>query len=67
MGLRSINHYQHFLMEQIIDQAINDMFVNVAEQNQLSTGDISPLDDMIIEDIKEQLQEVLQRFVEQNK
>jgi hypothetical protein len=54
-------------MEQIIDQAINDMFVNVAEQNQLSTGDISPLDDMIIDDIKEQLQEVLQRFVEQNK
>jgi hypothetical protein len=54
-------------MEQIIDQAINDMFMGVAKQNQLSTGDISPLDDMIIDDIKEQLQEVLQRFVEQNK
>lgn len=54
-------------MEQIIDQAINDMFVNVAEQNQLPTEDINPLDDIIIEDIKEQLQEVLQRFVEQNK
>jgi cobalamin-dependent methionine synthase I len=54
-------------MEQIIDQAINDMFVGVAQENGLSTGDISPLDDMIIEDIKEQLQELLQRFVEQNK
>lgn len=54
-------------MEQIIDQAINDMFVGVAQENGLSTGDISPLDDMIIEDIKEQLQELLQRFVEQNR
>lgn len=54
-------------MQDIIDQAINDMFVGVAKENGLLTGDISPLDDMIIDDIKEQLQEVLQRFVEQNK
>jgi hypothetical protein len=54
-------------MQEIIDQAINDMFVWVAKENGLSTVDISPLDDMIIEDIKEQLQEVLQRFVEQNR
>jgi hypothetical protein len=54
-------------MQEIIDQAINDMFVWTAKDNRLSTGDISPLDDMIIDDIKKQLQEVLQRFVEQNK
>ncbi len=54
-------------MEQIIDQAINDMFVWVAKDNGLLSVDIIPLDDIIIEDIKEQLQEVLQRFVEQNK
>ena len=54
-------------MQDIIDQAINDMFVGVAKENGLLTVDISPLDDMIIDDIKEQLQEVLQRFVEQNK
>ena len=54
-------------MEEIIDQAINDMFVNVCEQYELKTGDIAPLDDMIIDDIKEQLQKVLESFIKTNR
>jgi hypothetical protein len=54
-------------MEEIIDQAINDIFVNVCEQYELKTGDIHPLDDMIIDDIKEQIQQVLERFINFNK
>lgn len=49
-------------MEKIIDCAINQMLVEVQMQYGLTSGDIAPLDDMIIEDIKEQLLEVLERF-----
>jgi hypothetical protein len=49
-------------MEKIIDCAINQMLVEVQMQYGLTSGDIAPLDDMIIDDIKEQLLEVLERF-----
>ena len=49
-------------MEKIVDCAINQMFVETQMKYGLSSGDIAPLDDMIIEDIKEQLLEVLERF-----
>jgi hypothetical protein len=54
-------------MEKIIDCAINQMLVEVQMQYGLKSGDIAPLDDMIIEDIKDQLLEVLTRFVNENK
>lgn len=54
-------------MEKIIDCAINKMFVDAQMQYGLSSGDIVPLDDMIIDDVKEQLLEVLARFVNYNK
>lgn len=53
-------------MEKIIDCAINQMFVDACMQYGLKSGDIAPLDDMIIEDIKEQLLEVLERFKTMN-
>ena len=53
-------------MEKIIDCAINQMLVEVQMQYGLTSGDIAPLDDMIIEDIKEQLLEVLERFKTMN-
>ena len=53
-------------MEKIIDCAINQMLVEVQMQYGLKSGDIAPLDDMIIEDIKEQLLEVLERFKTMN-
>jgi hypothetical protein len=53
-------------MEKIIDCAINQMLVEVQMQYGLTSGDIAPLDDMIIDDIKEQLLEVLERFKTMN-
>lgn len=53
-------------MEKIIDCAINQMLVEVQMQYGLKSWDIAPLDDMIIEDIKEQLLEVLERFKTMN-
>jgi hypothetical protein len=53
-------------MEKIIDCAINQMLVEVQMQYGLKSGDIAPLDDMIIDDIKEQLLEVLERFKTMN-
>jgi hypothetical protein len=53
-------------MEKIIDCAINQMLVEVQMQYGLKSGDIAPLDDMIIDDIKEQLLEVLERFKDLN-
>lgn len=54
-------------IETIIDQAINDMFVELAYEFDLHSGDIEPIEDLKIENIKEQLLPILERFVEQNK
>lgn len=42
------------------------MFFAVCQEYNLKTGDISPLDDLIIEAIKEDIFDVLERFVKEN-
>lgn len=54
------------MKQAIIDDVISQMFAETCRVYDLSSGDISPLDDMRIEQIKEELNEILTRFINEN-
>lgn len=52
--------------QSLVNDAISDLFLKISYANRLSGDSISPLDDMRLEDIKDSLVEILERYIDDN-
>ena len=55
------------LITRIVRKSINDMLDNTTKAYQLKTDDITPMDDILLEDLTENMVEILIRFINGNK
>jgi hypothetical protein len=52
--------------QSLVNDAISDLFLKISYANRLTGDSISPLDDMRLEDIKDSLVEILERYIDDN-
>ena len=52
--------------QSLVNDAISDLFLKISYANRLNGDSINPLDDMRLEDIKDSLVEILERYIDDN-
>lgn len=52
--------------QSLVNDAISDLFLKISYANRLTGDSISPLDDMRLEDMKDSLVEILERYIDDN-
>lgn len=52
--------------QSLVEDAISNLFLSASIQNHLSGDSISALDDMLLDDVKETLVKILNRYIDDN-
>ena len=52
--------------QSFVEESISDLFLAVSYANHLTGDSIRPLDDMLLEEIKEQLVNILNNYIDDN-